>query len=437
MIKENIQTTRFSNGLTILTDRMPDVRSVTLGFFFRTGSRHEPNELNGISHFIEHAVFKGTKRRTALQIAIETDRLGGNLDAFTMHEETGFAIKVVDGQIGNAFDLLADMLTDPRFDEKELKREQRVIIEEIKMTEDAPEDFLGEIFNEQLFPNHPLGLSIAGTPKTVRTFNSEVTRRFHEETFNPQNLIVAAAGNLEHAQIVDLAKKFFGTPASYRQSSENGVAQLTSKSRQDAGIPRIAAPIIIKKNKNLEQAHLIIAAPFVDARSERRYAADILANALGGGTSSRLWQRVREEKGLAYSVGASAAMYQDCGVFLIYAGTSPKQTEEVLDISIEELRRVVRKGITAEELELIKEQTIASILLGLEDSSVRAATLARLEMVHGRQISLKETIEKIEAVTLEEIQALAREFFQTEKIAFGALGNLNGLKIKRERLDVS
>jgi predicted Zn-dependent peptidase len=423
-MKENIQTTRFENGLIILTDKMPDVRSVTLGFFFNKGSRHEPNELNGISHFIEHAVFKGTSKRTALEIAIETDRLGGNLDAFTMHEETGFAIKVVDNQLEKAFDLLADMLTNPRFEEKELKREQKVIIEEIKMTDDSPEDILGEIFNEQLFVNHPLGLSIAGTPKTVKTFNREVTQKFHAEVFNASNLIIAAAGNLEHNQIVELAEKFFNAKTK---------AQKPKTKNQK---PTISAPIIIKKNKNLEQAHLIIATPFVDAKSEQRYAADILANALGGGTSSRLWQKIREEKGLAYSVGASAAMYQDCGVFQIYAGTSPKQTEEVLDISIKELRKIVRDGITTEELELVKAQSVASILLGLEDSSVRAGTLARLEMVHGRQISIEETLEKIEAVRLEEVQELAQEFFQTEKIAFGALGNLNGLNIKRERLEI-
>ena len=385
-MKENIQTTRFSNGLTILTDRMPDVRSATLGFFFRRGARHEPNELNGISHFIEHAVFKGTEKRSALEIAIETDRLGGNLDAFTMHEETGFAIKVVDKQISDAFDLLADLLTNPVFDEKELRREQKVIIEEIKLTEDAPEDFLGEIFSEKLFPNHPLGLSIAGTPKTVKTFDQATTRQFHAETFNAQNLIVAAAGNFEHAQIVDLAEKFFGTNSKFQIPN--------SKSDEK---PKIAAPIIIKKNKNLEQAYIIVATPFVDAKSERRYAADFLANALGGGTSSRLWQKVREEKGLAYSVGASAAMYQDCGVFSIYAGTSPKQTEEVLDIALKELRAVVKNGITPAELELGKAQSVASILLGLEDSSVRAGTLARLEMVHDRQISIEETLQKIEA----------------------------------------
>ncbi|CAN5394259.1 pitrilysin family protein [soil metagenome] len=432
-MKENIQETRFENGLTILTDKMPDVRSVTLGFFFRQGARHEPFELNGISHFIEHAVFKGTEKRSALQIAIETDRLGGNLDAYTMHEETGFAIKIVDNQLEKAFDLLADMLVNPLFEEKELKRERRVIIEEIKMTEDSPEDFLGEIFSAQLFPNHPLGLSIAGTRKSVRTFNSEITRKFHAEVFNTNNLIITTAGNVEHAKIVDLAGKFFVQGSRFKvQSLKNQDSGLRT---QDSGL-QIASPILIKKNKNLEQAHLVIAAPFVDAKSEKRYAADILANALGGGTSSRLWQKVREEKGLAYSVGASAAMYQDCGVFSIYAGTSPTQTAEVLDISIEELRSVVKNGITNEELELVKEQSIASILLGLEDSSVRAGTLARLEMVHGRQISVEETLQKIEAVTLEEVQDLAKEFFQTEKISFGALGNLNGLKIKRERLEI-
>ena len=423
-MKENIQTTRFENGLTVLTDRMRGVRSATLGFFFRRGSRHEPNELNGISHFIEHAVFRGTSRRSALDIAIETDRLGGNLDAFTMHEETGFAVKVADKQIAEAFDLVADMLVDPLFDEKELRRERKVIIEEMKMIDDSPEEFLSEIFAEKFFPDSALGLSIAGTPRTVRRFNREITRKFHEENFNSQNLIIAAAGNIEHKKIVDLAEKFFSSKTKNRKPK--------TKNRK----PKIAAPILIKKNKNLEQAHLIIAAPFVDARSERRYAADILTNALGGGTSSRLWQKVREEKGLAYSVGASAAMFLDCGFFSVYAGTSPRQTEEILDIALSEMRFVRQDGISKEELRLMKDQSIASILLGLEDSSVRAGTLARLEMLHGRQIPIAETIEKIEAVTVEEIREIAKEFFQTEKIAFAALGNLYGLKIDRSRLEV-
>jgi predicted Zn-dependent peptidase len=425
-MKEDIQVTRLENGLVILTEHMPDVRSATLGFFFRKGSRHEPDELNGISHFIEHTVFKGSMTRTALEIAIETDRLGGNLDAFTTHEETGFAVKVIDNQVAPAFDLLADMLANPRFDEKELKREQRVIIEEIKMVEDTPEEYLGDIFNAELFPGHPLGLSIAGTPKTVRTFSRDVTADYHRAVFQPANLVIAAAGNIDHSQIVDLATRFFNTPGSKIKAQSSKVKD-----------PVIAAPILIKKNRNLEQAHEIVTTPFVSAVDERRYAADLLASILGGGTSSRLWQKVREQRGLAYSVGASAIMYQDCGFFSIYAATSPKQTGEVLDIAIDEMRQVVRTGVTGEELQLAKDQAVASILLGLEDSSVRAGTLARLEMVYGRQIPVEETLAKLEAVTAEEIQELAREYFRTENVAFGALGNLNGFKVERDRLDVS
>jgi predicted Zn-dependent peptidase len=424
-MKENIQVTRFSNGLTVLTEKMPDLRSATLGFFFNTGSRDEPDELNGISHFIEHTVFKGTKKRSPVDIAIESDRLGGSIDAFTMHEETGFAIKVVDKQITLAFDLLADMLSKPLFDDKELKRERRVIIEEMKMVEDNPEDFLGEIFADKFFPDHPLGLSIAGTPKTVRKFDHETTRKYHQQAFHPANLIIAAAGNIEHQAISDLAESFFG-----------GRPKLKGKKAGKNSPPILANPIFIKRNTNLEQAHLIIATPFTSAVDERRYASDLLTNIIGGGTSSRLWQKIREERGLAYSVGASAAMFRDCGFFSIYAGTSPKQVEEILDIAIEELRLIVKNGVTVEELELVKAQSTASILLGLEDSSVRAGTLARLEMLFGRQIPLEETLQRIEEVTPDDIQAVVHEYFKTENIAFAALGDLNGLRVRRERLTI-
>jgi predicted Zn-dependent peptidase len=421
-MKENIQETRLENGLTVLTEEMTGLRSATLGVWLRCGSRHEPEHLNGICHFIEHTVFKGTKRRSALEIAIESDRLGGNFDAFTMHEQTGFSLHVVDNKIVEAFDLLADILTNPLFDEAELKREQRVIIEEMKMVEDLPEDFLSELFQAQIFPHHPLGLPIEGTKKTVRTFNHETTKQFHSQFFTPKNMVVAAAGQIKHAEIVELAKKFFTS------NQSNSTARSIS--------PNFVPAIAIKQKRDLEQAHLILATPFVDARSEQRYAAGLLANIIGGGTSSRLWQSVREKRGLAYSVGASALSFQDCGIFNIYAATSPDKLGKVLDLSITELRRAVRQKVTQEEVKLVKEQAVASILLGLESTSVRAGTLAQLEMVHGRQISLEETLQNIEAVTVEEIQELARQFFQTEKIAFGALGNLSGLKISRERLEV-
>jgi predicted Zn-dependent peptidase len=427
-MKENIEVTRFENGLTILTEKMPDVRSATLGFWIKRGSRHEPANLNGISHFIEHAVFKGTSKRTALDIAIETDRLGGNLDAFTMHEAVGFMAKVVNTQTAKAFDLIADMLANPLFDAKELKREQKVIIEEIKMVEDTPEDILSEVFTKAFYPNHALGLPIEGTRKTVKTFNHEATKKFHAETFQSQNIVIACAGNVEHAQIVELAGKFFNQESGIRnQDSEADISD----------VPHSAALILIKTKKNLEQAHLIIAAPWISSIDDRRYAASLLIGILGDGNSSRLWQTIREKRGLAYSVGASANSFEDCGVFSIYAGCSPEKLLEVVDLAIDELKKIKREGVTLNELNLIKEQTVASVLLGLEDSSVRAANLAQMEITHGRQISVEETLAKIEAVTIDGIQEIAREFFRTEQIALAALGNLNGLKIRRERLDVS
>jgi predicted Zn-dependent peptidase len=426
-MKENIQTTRLKNGLTILTEEMPDVRSATIGIWVRRGSRHEPVELNGISHFIEHTVFKGTPKRTALDIAIEIDRLGGNLDAFTMHEAVGFMAKVVDTQVAAAFDLIADMLANPIFDARELRREQRVIIEEIKMVEDTPEDILSEIFTREFFPDNPLGLPIEGTRKTVRTFNQEITRNFHARLCQPKNIVIACAGNVEHERIVELAEGIFG-----QRAAGDGQRTETDNCKE----PECSAPIILKKKKSLEQAHLIIAAPWIGATDERRYAANLLTGILGDGNSSRLWQTVREKHGLAYSVGASANSFQDCGVFSIYAGTSPEKVSEVVDLSIKELHKIKRNGVSKEELKLAKEQLTASILLSLEDSASRAGNLAQQEIVFGRQISVEETLKKLQAVTVEEIQKLAQDFFQTEKLALAALGNLNGLKINRSRLEI-
>lgn len=421
---ESIKTARLANGLTVLSDSMKGVRSVTLGIFVRKGARHEPAELGGITHFIEHAVFKGTARRSAIGIAAELDRLGGGMDAFTTHEETGFAVKVVDTELGAGFELLGDMLMNPLFDEKELKREQKVIIEEIKMTEDNPEERLLDLFNEKFFPGNQLGLSIAGAPKTVRSFDHAVTSAYHRRLFSPANLVVAAAGNVDHKNIVTLAKRHFG--GGVKPSRPIGKARK----------PSAGAPILIKQRRDLEQAHLILSAPFAAAPSAERYAADLLVNIIGGGTSSRLWQKVREERGLAYSVGASAAMYQDCGVFSVYAGTSPKQTGEVVKIAMEQIRDVVRNGVTEEELALAKAQTVAAILLSLEDSSVRAATLARMEMVYGRQISVEESIEKTVAVSAKEVRTIARKYFKSESIAFGAIGNLKGFRLRRGDLAV-
>jgi predicted Zn-dependent peptidase len=424
---EQVQSTRLPNGLTVLTELMPSLRSVTVGIWVRRGSRHEPAEWNGVCHFIEHAVFKGTGRRTALDIAVESDRLGGHFDAYTTHEMTGFAMKVVDTALPAAFDLLADMLARPRFDEEELRREQRVIIEEMKMVEDTPDEFLAEIFNAAYFPGHPLGRPIEGTADTVSTFGHERTAEFHARAYAPRNLVIAAAGNVRHEQLVELAARAFeGGGAAAGEVEEAG----------DGDAPTPAAPILVQRKKELEQAHLIIAAPFPSARHEDRYAASLLSSVVGGGTSSRLWQRVREERGLAYSVGAVGSHYTDAGMFQIYAGTSPEQLDEVLDISLAEMRRVLREAVGEEELRLVKDQAVSSILLGLESTSARAGTLARQEIVHGRRITPEQVIARIEAVTPEDMLRVAAEHFRTEALALGALGDLNGFKVNRARLEV-
>ncbi len=426
---DQIQTTRLPNGLTVLTEHMPSLRSATIGIWVRRGSRHESAEMNGICHFIEHAVFKGSLRRTALDIAIESDRLGGNFDAYTSHEMTGFALKVVDTALPLAFDLLADMLVRPRFDAGDLEREQKVIIEEMKMVEDTPDELLAELFVAAYFPGHSLGRPIEGTPDTVSSFTRERTARFHADAYAPRNLVIAAAGNVRHEELVELAARVFDGDAQ-REMGDG------AQTEGDSEPPAHAAPILIQRKKELEQAHLILAAPWPSARSPERYAASLLGSIIGGGTSSRLWQSVREERGLAYSVGAAASHFTDAGVFQIYAGTSPEQLDEVLDLSLAELRSVLREPASEEELRLVKDQSIASILLGLESTSARAGTLARQEITHGTWFPPDEIIRRIEAVTPEEMQHIARTYFETDTLALAALGDLNGFKVDRARLEI-
>lgn len=421
---DQVRTTRLPNGLTILTEHMPGLRSVTLGIWVRRGSRHESPQLNGICHFIEHALFKGTQRRSAHDIAMESDRLGGHMDAYTTHEMTGFSMKVVDSAMPAAFDLMADMLANPRFDEHDLKREQNVIIEEMKMVEDTPEEFLGELFNAAYFPDHPLGRPIEGTVATVSSFDREQTAVFHGGNYAPANLVIAAAGNVDHGELVDLATKSFG--------NTNG---RPAQSATDS-VPAVAAPIIIERKGELEQAHLIIAAPWPSATSNDRYVASMLGTIIGGSTSSRLWQSIREERGLAYAIGAGGNTFTDVGMFTIYAGASPAHIDQVLDLSLKELRRAAREPAAEDELKLAKEQAISTILLSLESSSARVGALARQEIVHGRRIPPDEIIQRIESVTREDMLSLAQTHFTTQSLAVGALGNLNGFAVDRSRLEI-
>lgn len=421
---DQVRTTRLPNGLTILSEHMPELRSISLGIWLRRGSRHEASALNGMCHFIEHALFKGTQRRTAHELATESDRLGGQFDAYTSHEMTGFVAKVVDTEMPHAFDLLSDLVLNPRFDADDLVKEQKVIIEEMKMIEDTPDELLTELFHAAYFPNHSLGRPIEGTEKTVSTFDSSATADFHRRNFIPSNLVVAAAGNVEHNRLLELVAEAFGDE---EKSSEPEFA---------SPAPAVAAPILIERKSELEQAHLIIAAPWPSAKDSDRYAASMLGTIMGGGTSSRLWQSIREERGLAYSIGAGGNTFSDVGMFTIYAGTSPAQMDEVFDLSLDELRRIVREPVAEDELELAKQQAISSVLLSLESSSNRVGALARQEIIHGRRISPDEIIRAVREVTREDVQRLAQSSFTTPALSVGALGNLNGFAVDRSRLEI-
>jgi predicted Zn-dependent peptidase len=340
---------------------------------------------------------------------------------------TGFAVKVADKSLPLAFDLLADLLAHPRFDQNDLEREQKVVLEEMKMVEDTPDELLGELFNAAYFPGHPLGRPIEGTVETVTSFDHRTISSFHAREFSPANMVVAAAGNVEHEQFLELVEKSLGSSAS---ADDTVPTELVEQS------PTPAAPILIEQKNELEQAHLVLAAPWPDAKHEDRYAASLLASVVGGGTSSRLWQTIREERGLAYSVGAGGSTFSDVGVFNIYAGTSPKHLNEVLDLSLAEMRRVVNETVPDEELKLAKDQALSSILLGLESSSARVSALARQEIIHGRRITPEEIMAKVEAVNPEDLQRVARKYFRSDSLALGALGNLNGFRVDRSRLKI-
>jgi predicted Zn-dependent peptidase len=420
---DKVQITRLPNGLTVMTEHMPELRSVSLGIWLRRGSRHETSAQNGICHFIEHALFKGTHRRSAHDIAMESDRLGGHFDAYTSHEMTGFAAKVVDTEMPRAFDLLADLVLNPRFEQGDLLKEQKVIIEEMKMIEDTPDELLTELFHAAYFPNHSLGRPIEGTEKTVSSFDRSIIASFHSRSFVPRNLVLAAAGNVRHQELLDLVGQRF---------SEDVQAQ---DDHSDSP-PDVAAPILIERKGELEQAHLIIAAPWPSAIAEDRYAASMLGTIMGGGTSSRLWQSIREERGLAYSIGAGGLTFRDVGMFTIYAGTSPAQMDEVFDLALNEMRRAVHEPVTEDELELAKQQATSSVLLSLESSSTRVGALARQEIIHRRRISPDDIIRSINAVTREDTQRVAQTCFTTEALSVGALGNLNGFAVDRSRLEI-
>jgi predicted Zn-dependent peptidase len=417
----NIRRQKLPNGLTIITEQMQHIRSASIGVWLQTGSRDEDAEWNGISHFIEHMVFKGTKHRTAEEIARQVDSIGGNMDAFTAKECICFNVKVLDEHVPTALDILSDLVLNPVFATTDIVRERGVILEEIKMDEDNPDYLVHEIFTQNFWKDHPLGKPILGTKDTVKRFERDTVLDAYTHRFAPGNIIVSAAGNLDHDRFVELVTGHF----EYMRAMNNGF---------HSSAPKTVSRITLRNKKALEQVQLCIGVPAHPIAHERRHAGYILNTLLGGGMSSRLFQNIRERQGLAYSIYSDLNPYRDTGCLAVYAGTSLASASKVVQSVVSEFRRLKNEPVSEEELRRSKAQLKGSLMLSLESSTSRMSNLARQEMYFDRFYDLDELIARIEAVTVEDLTVLANEFFKTESVAVTALGNLNGLKVTRDQL---
>jgi predicted Zn-dependent peptidase len=417
----NIRRAVLPNGLILITEEMQHIRSISIGIWVRTGSRDEDPQWNGISHFVEHMVFKGTKHRSAEAIARQVDSIGGNIDAFTAKECVCFNIKVLDEHLPIALDVLSDLVRNPVFGAEDISRERGVILEEIKMDEDSPDYLVHEIFTQNFWKDHPLGKPILGTKETVRKFERDPVLDFYKQRFVPGNLVVSAAGHLKHEEFVELVTKHFEP----MKPVKNGF---------HSSQPAIASRIVLRNKKALEQVQICLGVPSHPIAHARRHASYILNTVLGGGMSSRLFQNIRERQGLAYSIYSDLTPYRDTGCMSVYAGTSRESAVKVVTSIVSEFRKLKSEPVPEEELRRAKDQLKGSLMLSLESSTARMSNLARQEMYFDHFYTLDELIERIESVTSAELQELANEFFRTESIAVTVLGNLNGLKLTREQL---
>jgi predicted Zn-dependent peptidase len=416
-----IERVQLSNGIRIVTESMPYVRSISLGIWIGSGSRAERGAENGISHFIEHMVFKGTKNRSAEEIARSVDSVGGGLDAFTSKELVSFNTKVLDEHLPVAFDVLADLVLNPLFREVDIEKEKGVILEEIKMEADQPEFVLHETFISNFWKAHPLGKPILGTKETVKKFTPELVNDFYSRIYSPSNILVTAAGNLDHDEIVRLVRDRFD-----RFPERGGLpADVT---------PKAHAPIILKKKDSLEQVHITMGVPAYRLAHELRFPLYVLNTVLGGGMSSRLFQNIREKQGLAYAVYSELNLFSDTGCFTVYAGTAAETAKQVVTSVVQEFRNLKENFIGEDELQRAKDHLKGSLMLSLESTSSRMSNLARQELYFDRFMSLDEMLYSIESVTRDEVQIIAQECFGEDNIALAMLGRLGDLQVSREEL---
>ena len=400
--------TTLSSGLRVITETMPSVRSATVGIWADVGSAVESRERRGISHLVEHMLFKGTTRRSARQIAETMDSVGGNLNAFTDKETTCYYARVIDRHVPLALDVLGDMFLHAAFEPQELAKEQRVILEEIKMYEDSPDDLIHDVFLQTMWRDSNLGDPTIGFADTVVRVTPEDLRAHMRAHYSPNCVIVAAAGNIDHSRFVELVAEQF-------ESFEGSCTLPQPES------PRVT-PATNVRYKDSEQAYIVLGTAGVDLRDERRYAASLLDTVLGGGMSSRLFQEIREQRGLVYSVYSFQAAYRAAGLFGIYAGTSAENVQACIDVILEQFARVRNETIGQQELELAKEHVKGNLTLSLESTSSRMIRLGRNELALGREVTAEEIESRIDAVTGERVQALAQELLFDENLGLCIIG---------------
>ena len=398
----------FESGLCLLTEPMPAVRSVSLGAWLTRGSRHEGADRAGIAHFVEHMLFKGTASRSAEAIAQEIDSIGGQLDAFTAKEYAGYYVKVLDEHLPRAVDLLSDLLLNPAFAEEEIRREQSVVLEEIKMVEDTPDDLVHEVFTASFWPDHPLGRPILGTAESVGALDAPALREYFAGAYRAGNLIIAAAGSVDTAAMRDLVATAF--------------APLSSGARPLRTREPLVDPRLELREKDLEQAHLCLGTRGYPQSHEDRYATYVLNTVLGGSMSSRLFQNIREKRGLAYAVSSNLTSYRDAGVLTVYVGCDGSAVTQVVDLVVEELRGLTRTPVPGEELQRAKDHLKGSCVLGLESTTSRMSQLAQCEMYFGRQVPLSETLAGIDRVAADDLQRVATDLFREGALAATVVG---------------
>jgi predicted Zn-dependent peptidase len=396
-----------SNGVTVITEPMDHVRTVALGVWIAAGSRYEDAPHNGISHFIEHILFKGTATRSALAIAEAVDAIGGQLNAFTDKEHTCYYLRVLRDHLAEGMAILTDMLLHPAMDAEAVEKERQVLAEEIKMYEDAPDDLVHDVFAETLWPEHPLGRSVSGSLASLGGLTREDLQAYMAERYRPDAVLVTAAGLLDHEQIVDLADQFLGGWA--------------GRAAPAVHVPPRPQRATAYRSKEIEQVHLCLGVPGLAQAHPDRYVLAVLDSALGSGMSSRLFQEIREERGLAYSISSYQSAYADAGAFVVYAGTSPAATREVVRLILAGLARA-RAGLTVEEVARAKESLKGNLMLALETPGSRMSKLARSEQYFGRQITLDEIIADVDAVEGEAVRHLAESLLVPDRLALAAIG---------------